>query len=177
MISLATLTDAYASVPQLQFVFFGSSGCGMSKSKELHALLRPAMASIESAARSRGWSFESIAVTVDESKEHGDAFLKSYFSDFDTRVCDGSGFSTPLFQDLIMKRPAVLEGVSAQVEGVPYLVILKVSDGKVVLGRFLSGSINYILEDVASPDLQKRTKLLNCLLDQTDCRVAASPAR
>ncbi len=108
-----------------------------------------------------------MAVAVDTDIEVGNAYLESAFPDFDVRHCDGAGFGSVLFQDLIMRRPAIHDSVSEQVEGIPYMVIVKVTDDKVILGRFLSGMIMKFLEAAASPDLEARTQWLNRLLDPT----------
>ncbi len=174
LILVLGLNDGFASAPKIQFVYFGSSGCGISKNKELQTALRPAIAAIKSATESRGWSFESIAVTVDEDKEIGKAYLESAFPDFDVRHCDGAGFGSALFQDLVMRRPAIQDSVPEQLEGVPYLVILKVMDDKVILERYVSGMIIKFLQAAASPDIESRTKRLDRLLDRADRPTAPS---
>jgi hypothetical protein len=159
-----------AEETKLELVYFGFSGCGFCRNPELRSKLGPAIEALRKEARSRGWSFEAIAVSVDENLEHGRAFLKTYCSEFDTHFCTGEGFKTALFQDLILKRPAHLEGVAgAQVEGIPYLVLTKDTGERVVLARFLSGTMVSFLDWVAEKDPVKRPKMFACVLDQSDC--------
>ena len=121
---------------------------------------------IEQESKRRGWTCETIAVSVDESQEQGRVFLKNYCSEFDVHVCSGKGFKTDLFQELIMKRPALQEGVSARVEGIPYLVVARNNATRVVLARYLSGTILPFLKWVTDADPVRQEQALACLFDQ-----------
>ncbi len=173
---VAMSSVAWATETKLELVYFGSSGCGFCRNPELRSRLALAIDALREEARRRGWSFEAIAVSVDEDPEHGHAFLRRFCSEFETHLSTGEGFKTKLFQDLVLGQPAHLEGVDFRVEGIPYLVLTKNNGRRVVLARFLSGTMNSFLDWIGEKDPAKREAMFRCVLDQEDCPGSNAPS-
>ena len=175
VMAVMSLGIAMASETRIELVYFGGAGCGLCKNEDLRATMRKAIAAIEQESRRRGWTFEAIAVSVDDNQEHGRTFLKTYCDEFSTHVCTGHGFKTDLFQEIIMRAPALQEGVSLQVEGVPYLAVVRRNGTQTVLARYLSGTIVPFLHWIADTDPVNREDAFACLFDQR-CPGVASQA-